>query len=103
MNEKTLPFQVSSIQQKSADFRSKTARVIRLITFILILTYFFWNPAKFNILPLSNANSKSLCPQAAELTPQKHGDVWEFLSKSFATDDFRTRAIDWLSGAVQVP
>ncbi|KAI0343236.1 carboxypeptidase S [Trametopsis cervina] len=46
---------------------------------------------------------KSLCPQQSPLTPSKHADLWESLGETYETKAFQDRAVQWLSGAVQVP
>jgi hypothetical protein len=44
-----------------------------------------------------------LCPQAETLVPSKNEGIWgELVKGEFATGAFKTKAIAWLSGAVQV-
>lgn len=45
----------------------------------------------------------NVCPQAPELIPQRNSDTWENLSATYDTDAFKSKAVDWLSKAVQVP
>lgn len=54
----------------------------------------------------SNSKSKgvqALCPQADELFPVKNKAVWEAFGKRLVTDEFKNKAIAWLSGAVRIP
>ena len=43
------------------------------------------------------------CPQVDVLVPQANGALWNSLGAVYASDDFKTRAVDWLGGAVRVP
>ncbi|KAJ6518628.1 hypothetical protein C8R45DRAFT_1011 [Mycena sanguinolenta] len=45
----------------------------------------------------------STCPQVDALVPQRGADVLANVSDLLATHDFKTKAINWLAGAVQVP
>ncbi|KAF9016901.1 carboxypeptidase S [Hymenopellis radicata] len=47
--------------------------------------------------------AESLCPQAAAAYPVHNGALWDELNTLISTDAFKTKAIDWLAGAVQVP
>lgn len=50
------------------------------------------------------ASDESLCPQTGELLPQKHDTFFNAYVDAVVTDaDFKTRMIDLLSGAVQIP
>ena len=53
--------------------------------------------------PLDRANLDDLCPQAGRLFPSESHDLWSNLSAEVASPDFRSQAIEWLSGAVRVP
>ncbi|TFK71649.1 carboxypeptidase S [Pluteus cervinus] len=46
---------------------------------------------------------KVICPQAGVLTPQRNATFWVNLGDHIQSEAFKTRAIDWLAGAVQVP
>lgn len=50
-----------------------------------------------------NAANDDLCPQAPELIPVKNNALWQTLTEIYGTEAFRTKAIEWLSGAVQIP
>ncbi|KAF7370752.1 Gly-X carboxypeptidase [Mycena sanguinolenta] len=45
----------------------------------------------------------SACPQVDALVPQRGADVLANISDLLATPDFKTKAVNWLAGAVQVP
>ncbi|KZS94463.1 carboxypeptidase S [Sistotremastrum niveocremeum HHB9708] len=45
----------------------------------------------------------ALCPQTEGLVPVKNQQTAEDLHSLFATENFQTKAIEWLSGAVQIP
>ncbi|KAH7929100.1 carboxypeptidase S [Leucogyrophana mollusca] len=47
--------------------------------------------------------STGVCPQVAELVPQKNGALWESLGSIYGTDKFKMRAVNWLGGAVRIP
>lgn len=44
----------------------------------------------------------SLCPQTEQLIPTQNNELWETLRETYSTEDFRGKAIEWLSGAVKV-
>ncbi len=45
----------------------------------------------------------AFCPQVEALYPEKNSALWSDMGTMIGTDAFRTHAINWLSGAVQVP
>ncbi|KAI0058987.1 carboxypeptidase S [Artomyces pyxidatus] len=49
------------------------------------------------------SSTESLCPQVDALYPSRNGELWKNLGKTFDTDAFKGRAIDWLGGAVRIP
>ena len=108
MDEKTngsllLPSQAPSSQDtksKSTVSRAKAAICVTLFIFVQCL---FWNPTRLDIPTFNAKSSESLCPQASELVPHKNGKIWRHLTETFSTDVFKSRAINWLGGAVRVP
>lgn len=48
-------------------------------------------------------NIADLCPQPSALLPSVHADLWQDLGKTFGTEEFAQRAVNWLGGAVQIP
>ncbi|KAL4268882.1 peptidase M20A family protein [Pleurotus pulmonarius] len=56
------------------------------------------------LFPLKRGHhDEELCFQPTELTPIKNGDLWADIGATIGTDAFKTKAIDWLAGAVRVP
>lgn len=47
--------------------------------------------------------SAELCPQVGPLTPSKHRTLWEATGKTFDSGAFKSKAVQWLGGAVRVP
>ncbi|KAF7356747.1 Gly-X carboxypeptidase [Mycena venus] len=50
-----------------------------------------------------DSNVATGCPQVDALVPQRGADVLASISDLLATSDYKAKAINWLSGAVQVP
>ncbi|KAF7430744.1 hypothetical protein PC9H_006455 [Pleurotus ostreatus] len=48
-------------------------------------------------------HDEAVCFQPNELTPTKNGDLWTEIGSTISTDTFKTKAIEWLAGAVRVP
>ena len=53
--------------------------------------------------PFAEVATATLCPQAKAVTPIKHSGIWESLLEKSATDEYQTRVIEWLGGAVRIP
>jgi len=51
----------------------------------------------------SKPHPTALCPQVKPITPTKHSAIWESFVEKSTTDDYKTRAIEWLGGAVRIP
>lgn len=65
------------------------------------LSVFFHGSLYFDeFLPRETAAG---CPQVDALVPQRDSDLLGNISDLISTADFKTKAINWLSGAVQVP
>ncbi|TBU60979.1 carboxypeptidase S [Dichomitus squalens] len=43
------------------------------------------------------------CPQATAVVPKKNVELWSSLGKTFDSDAFKARAVEWIGGAVRVP
>ena len=52
---------------------------------------------------VSKPHPTALCPQVNPIAPAKHPAIWESLVERSTTDEYKTRAIEWLGGAVRVP
>ncbi|KDQ26797.1 hypothetical protein PLEOSDRAFT_1043178 [Pleurotus ostreatus PC15] len=75
----------------------------RLLVFTVACGYALLSATRREIFPLKHCRDEDLCFQANELTPDKHGDLWADIGSTISTDAFKTKAIDWLAGAVRVP
>ncbi|KAG1788220.1 uncharacterized protein HD556DRAFT_907300 [Suillus plorans] len=77
---------------------------ITLVTALAISasTYFVKRPLNGSTVGTLE-NGVDLCPQVDELVPEKNGVIWESLQHVYSTEEFKTRAIDWLGGAVRIP
>ena len=51
----------------------------------------------------SKPHPTTLCPQVKPITPTKRSAIWESFVERSTTDEYKTRAIEWLGGAVRVP
>ncbi|KAL5513065.1 hypothetical protein ACEPAH_3463 [Sanghuangporus vaninii] len=49
------------------------------------------------------ASTSGVCPQADILFPVRNKAVWDTFGAQIDTNDFKSKAIDWLGGAVRVP
>lgn len=50
-----------------------------------------------------NGDYEHLCPQSDALVPSAHADIWnQLVNNKFTTDEFKKKAVDLLSGAVQI-
>ncbi|RDB23324.1 Carboxypeptidase S [Hypsizygus marmoreus] len=47
--------------------------------------------------------STNYCPQADVLVPEVNGELWNSLTATIGTASFKSRAVEWLGGAVRVP
>ncbi|RDX54257.1 carboxypeptidase S [Lentinus brumalis] len=52
---------------------------------------------------LRGYKAEEQCPQVSAVTPDKNNALWTALGETFSTDAFKTRAVEWLGGAVRVP
>lgn len=52
---------------------------------------------------LGHRRGAKLCPQSDPLYPKQHAEVWESLNRDFDEKTLRTRAVEWLGGAVRIP
>ncbi|KAG1814515.1 hypothetical protein EV424DRAFT_1629754 [Suillus variegatus] len=86
---------------------SKAKAIVFKITLVTALaisasTYFVKRPLNGSTVGTLE-NGVDLCPQVDELVPEKNGVIWESLQNVYSTEEFKTRAIDWLGGAVRIP
>ena len=43
-----------------------------------------------------------LCPQLTAITPERHVQIWENLLREAVTEQYKEKAVNWLSGAIQI-
>lgn len=86
---------------------SRAVKITLLALAALAVTFFarvthrqLWHCIQSASLDTANGD---LCPQAPELIPVKNNALWETLTEIYGTEAFRSKAVDWLSGAIQVP
>ena len=86
---------------------SRAAKTALLVLAALAITFFarishkqLWHCIQSTSLDTAN---DGLCPQAPELIPVKNNALWKTLTEIYGTEVFRSKAVDWLSGAVQIP
>ncbi|KAF4569828.1 hypothetical protein EYR40_008808 [Pleurotus pulmonarius] len=76
----------------------------RLLVFTVACGYALLSVTRREFSPLKHGHrDEDLCFQANELIPDKNGDLWTDVGSTISTDAFKTKAIDWLAGAVRVP
>ncbi|KAF4593116.1 hypothetical protein EYR38_008826 [Pleurotus pulmonarius] len=76
----------------------------RLLVFTVACGYALLSVTRREFSPLKHGHrDEDLCFQANELIPYKNGDLWTDVGSTISTDAFKTKAIDWLAGAVRVP
>ena len=70
---------------------------------VLGLSFYFSNIFTENVATYWYRSDGESCPQADVLIPQAHSALWNSLGAAYASENFKTRAVDWLGGAVRVP
>ncbi|KAL4076563.1 hypothetical protein V8B97DRAFT_2102693 [Scleroderma yunnanense] len=78
---------------------SKKAVLLALIAILGLLAKCTWNGFDYT----HHGPHDYVCPQASVLIPEKNYELWETLNSTFSIGSFKLKAVDWLSGAVQVP
>lgn len=43
------------------------------------------------------------CAQSTAVVPTRNAELWGSLGDTYSTDAFKSRAVEWLGGAVRVP
>ncbi|KAG0709281.1 hypothetical protein DFH29DRAFT_1027230 [Suillus ampliporus] len=104
-NEKTNEFLPGILPPRRT---SSGGRILALRTGLVVLAVFastfLWR-ASYGIGPYHShqQNNADICPQVSELIPESNGALWKTLGSTYETDAFKTRAVDWLGGAVRIP
>ncbi|KIJ65653.1 hypothetical protein HYDPIDRAFT_88243 [Hydnomerulius pinastri MD-312] len=89
------------MSSKTSSISTKTALIafaVLATTLLVKGTHIFCQ----NSVPHDLTNVE-VCPQASELIPEKNNAIWTKLSNTYGTETFKMKAVDWLSGAVQIP
>jgi hypothetical protein len=95
-------------QASSLHFRDRW-NAARLGWAVLLSSLFVWVSAKhlggyLNAPPLTGRHSaEDICPQQEPLSPSSHAALIRELDALYSTEEFKEQAIDFLSGAVQIP
>lgn len=112
-NEKlSLPGATQNVGQKRGAQRG--IRLLRLVLFAALAWSFASSLDVFILedlglwfdidLPQSFQHTlEPSCAQVPALTPERNGPLWNAVGEEISGDAYKTRAINWLSGAVQVP
>jgi Gly-Xaa carboxypeptidase len=111
MQEKTLDFLPVSSELKTLPKPSRKSNfkaLLNVLTLALIAgvigTAAFRGGLWFGRKDLSSVETfHGACEQEDVLLPQKHNQLWTNLTATFGSRDYRSKAITWLSEAVQVP
>ncbi|KIM59101.1 hypothetical protein SCLCIDRAFT_1039128 [Scleroderma citrinum Foug A] len=83
----------------SAQSSLRNSKMTSFVAFIVIVSLLAWHSFDH----VDRGSIDDVCPQASALIPEKNYKLWESLSNTYSTDSFKLKAINWLSGAVQVP
>lgn len=75
---------------------------LAITVFAKITPKYIWHCIQSASLDTANGG-RDLCPQAPELIPVKNNALWETLTEIYGTEAFQAKAVDWLSGAIQIP
>ncbi|KAI0821552.1 carboxypeptidase S [Irpex lacteus] len=87
--------------------RSNVIKKLHLVPLLLLVValykYGCFHSFTDGAVDLSEELKHELCPQPKPLSPEKNAELWESLGKNYETKEFQKKAIDLLSGAVQIP
>jgi hypothetical protein len=90
---------------RTANSRFLGPRLVVLLT-VLGLGFYFTNTFNegFDVRAIEwYRGHEESCSQPDILVPEKNGALWETLGGDYGTEEFKSRAVDWLAGAVRVP
>ncbi|KAJ7281792.1 hypothetical protein C8J57DRAFT_1298553 [Mycena rebaudengoi] len=88
--------------------KSSRRRTLRAIAWSFFFFIVFMHLNRLGLRYLDNVSHPSNlaaanCPQVDVLLPKRDAELWERVGDLIGTDDFKTKAINWLAGAVRVP
>lgn len=100
----------ATIQAASRAPSRKLSRPFRILAaaasvFVVLVIYQAYGSTRFNctLVDEDDGDYAHLCPQSDALLPSKHTDIWnQLVNNKFTTDEFKKKAIELLSGAVQI-
>ncbi|KAF5336103.1 hypothetical protein D9611_006330 [Ephemerocybe angulata] len=105
-----LPSPVGAITDEQSRPKCKARKFLQRVTLSVLLalvaynSVHIWRPIQQSTESAYGITSMSSgCPQVDALRPSKHQEVWSEVTKEIHTEDFRNQAVQWLSGAVQIP
>ena len=86
-------------------YRNLSFRLLVFVALIASLCYTFsiFLPHCHELLSPKKQDYADTCPQADVLVPDKNGELWTGLGQVYGTDAFRSKAAEWLGGAVKIP
>jgi len=58
---------------------------------------------KVALMTTLETKNRGSCIQSDILFPRKHSELWNNISVTVLSDNFKSKAVDWLSHAVQIP
>jgi hypothetical protein len=106
---------MSSLQEKSDLLPTVATRKARspswsshLLAFISLAAlwgtaHLYAGRSRNHRTPRAINHGDPLCPQTDSLKPIKNADLYRQVGSLVETDDYKQRAIAWLSGAVKIP
>jgi len=83
------------VSARSSSSSSKNIFIALIVTLALL--------AKCTWYGFDRGSIDNVCSQVSELIPEKNYELWKSLSSTYSTDSFKFKAVNWLSGAIQVP
>lgn len=94
--------------------RPMYSRIIEIANWLCVVVCLYallivFSPTAFRSQPrtalkgLPESDSQDLCPQETPLTPVANHEINSALENVYSTGEFKTRATNWLAGAVRVP
>ncbi|KAF8308590.1 carboxypeptidase S [Cantharellus anzutake] len=87
-------------QATSADKRPKWNTIVLLASVSALL----WKGFRHvDVKLLDSPTTAPICPQVPALSPQTHKHLLADIESEYVTDDFKSRVVEWLGGAIQIP
>ncbi|KAK7457811.1 hypothetical protein VKT23_010153 [Stygiomarasmius scandens] len=85
--------------------RTKTKEKTFLAVYLVFFTLYLFSTVKRSLWPseVGIGRNESLCAQPSPLFPKVHGELWKELQDGFEKEEFQSKAVEWLAGAVKVP